>query len=206
MRAYHNSRELKFRTPFGAVALGGAVCVSIDTWDGEPEWAELRIRVENRSDDYFVMNREGGRFTFTFTPESPELYWYSFIFHFAGGGSCWYGPQPGRVGGVGQIYDGMCPEYQVTAYVPRKTPDWYKNAICYQIFPDRFYRGSDWRERAEAVLSQKRAGTPKALVEDWETPVRYKRLADGRIKVWEFYGGTLSGIRELPGALRAIRF
>ena len=196
MRAYHNSRELKFRTPFGAVALGGAVCVSIDTWDGEPEWAELRIRVENRSDDYFVMNREGGRFTFTFTPESPELYWYSFIFHFAGGGSCWYGPRPGRVGGVGQIYDGMCPEYQVTAYVPRKTPDWYKNAICYQIFPDRFYRGSDWRERAEAVLSQKRAGTPKALVEDWETPVRYKRLADGRIKVWEFYGGTLSGIRE----------
>ncbi len=196
MRAYHDSRELKFRSPFGAVAVGGAVCISIDTWEVVPDWTELRVRVDKKRDEYFVMNREGGRFTYTFTPDTPDIYWYSFIFHFNDGGVYRYGPQRGRTGGIGEIYDWDCPEYQITAYIPRKTPEWYKNAICYQIFPDRFKRGPDWKERAESVLSKKRAGTPKALVEDWDTPVSYKRHQDGRIKVWEFYGGTLSGIEE----------
>ena len=50
MRAYHNSRELKFREPFGAVAVGGAVSISIDTWDGEAESCDLRIWVEKKGE------------------------------------------------------------------------------------------------------------------------------------------------------------
>ena len=196
MRAYHDSRELKFRSPFGAVALGGAVSVSIDTWEGEPEWAELRVRVNNKSEEYYPMDREGGRFTCRVTPASADLYWYNCLLRYPDGSVRWYGPRRGSVGGVGELYEDGCPEYQITVYVPRKMPEWYKNAICYQIFPDRFHRGADWKERAEKVLSQKRAGTPKAVLEDWDAPVGYKRLPDGRIKTWEFYGGTLEGITE----------
>ncbi len=204
MRAYHDSRELKFRDPFGAVPVGGAVCVSIDTWDGEPDWVELRVRVDKKSDRYYTMDRQGGRFTCTLTLDAPDIYWYSFICHWNDGGSCMYGPQWGRVGGIGQVHDGNCPEYQITCYVPRRVPDWYKNAIFYQIFPDRFHRGGDWRERARNVLSRERRGTPRALVEDWDAPVRYKRDPEGRIKVWEFYGGTLEGIREKLDYLRGM--
>lgn len=196
MRAYHDSRELKFRSPFGAVALGGAVSVSIDTWDGEPEWAELRVRVDKKGETCTAMSRTGGRFTATITPETPDIFWYSFILHYPDGAVRWYGPQRGRVGGIGEMYERDCPEYQLTAYVPRKVPDWYKNAVFYQIFPDRFHRGSDWRERADKVRAQKRAGTPKTIVEDWNTPVAYQRHPDGRIKTWEFYGGTLKGVEE----------
>ncbi len=196
MRAYHDSRELKFRSPFGAVALGGAVRISIDTWDGEPEWAELRVRVDKKGENFYKMDREGGRFTAAVTPGTADLYWYSFILHYPDGAVRWYGPQNGRVGGVGEMYESVCPEYQITVYVPRAVPEWYKNAVCYQIFPDRFFRGRDWRERAEKVLAQNRKGTPKAIVEDWDTPVDYKRFPDGRIRSWEFYGGTLSGIEE----------
>ena len=80
--------------------------------------------------------------------------------------------------------------------MPRAIPEWYKNAVVYQIFPDRFNRGPDWRENAERVLARPRKGTPKALVERWDKEVSYKRMPSGRIKVWEFYGGTLSGIEE----------
>ncbi len=204
MRAYHDSRELKFRYPFGAVALGGAVSISIDTWDGEPEWAELKVRVDKKEDRYYTMDRDGGHFYVTVTPKTADIHWYSFILHYPGGAVRWYGPRQGSVGGIGQMYDGQCPEYQITAYVPRAVPDWYKNAICYQIFPDRFFRGEDWRENAMKALSKPRNGTPKALVEDWNTPVSYKRMRDGRISVWEFYGGTLSGIEEKLDYLKGL--
>ena len=204
MRAYHNSRELKFRDPFGAVEVGGAVCVSIDTWDGEADSCELILHVDQKEDRVLPMEKNWGRYTVTFTAETTDIYWYQFLFHFPDGNICRYGPKPGRVGGEGDIYgwDVQCPFYQVTAYVPRKTPAWYRDAIVYQIFPDRFYRGEGWRENAERVLSVPRRGTPKALVEKWGTPVGYKRLPNGRIKVWEFYGGTLSGIREKLDYLR----
>ncbi len=205
MRAYHNSRELKFREPFGAVALGGAVSISVDTWDGEPDWAELRVRVNKREDQYITMERHGGRFSCVFTPDSADLFRYSFQFHWNDGGFCRYGPQWGRTGGVGQVYyDGDCPDYQITVYKPRKTPDWYKNAICYQIFPDRFFRGEDFQENAGRVFSRERRGTPKALVKKWDTKVGYKRMPSGRIKVWEFYGGTLRGIQEKLDYLKSL--
>ncbi len=206
MRAYHDSRELKFRDPFGAVALGGAVSISIDTWDGEAESCELCVHVDRREDYSVPMEKSWGRYTATITPRTPDLYWYNFVFHFPDGNICRYGPQEGRVGGPGRIYgwDESCPMYQITAYVPRKVPDWYKNAVCYQIFPDRFFRGPDWRENAQRVLSKPRGGTPKALVERWSTPVKYKRSASGRIRTWDFYGGTLSGIEEKLDYLKGL--
>jgi len=73
---------------------------------------------------------------------------------------------------------------------------WYRDGIVYQIFPDRFARGRDWRQRAAASLDTPRKGPARALVEDWSTPPTYKRTDDGRIAEWDFYGGTLEGIVE----------
>ena len=39
-------------------------------------------------------------------------------------------------------------------------------------------------------------------MEDWDTPTTYKRNEDTSIARWDFYGGTLSGIREKLGYLR----
>ena len=206
MRAYHNSRELKFRDPFGAVAVGGAVSVSIDTWDGEAESCDLRLWVDKKGETLIPMEKDGGRFTATFTPDCPDIYWYSFVFHFSDGNFCYYGPREGRVGGEGEMYgwDREHPSYQLTAYIPRAVPDWYKNAIVYQIFPDRFFRGRDFQERADAVMARARNGIPKAIVKKWDTPVSYKRLPSGGIRTWEFYGGTLKGIEEKLDYLSAL--
>ena len=34
------------------------------------------------------------------------------------------------------------------------------------------------------------------LVEDWDTPPTYRKSEDGDILEWDFYGGTLRGVRE----------
>ncbi len=204
MRAYHDSRELKFRDPFGAVPMGGAVSISIDTWDGEPQWVELKLRASGGTEEYITMDRSGGRFTCTVKLDAADIYWYSFICHFPDGGVCWYGPARGRVGGIGEIYGWDCPEYQITSYKPRAVPDWYSGGICYQIFPDRFFRGEDWRENAESVLSKPRNGVQKKLIERWSTPVSYRRGSGGRIKEWGFYGGTLLGIEEKLDYLKGL--
>ena len=68
--------------------------------------------------------------------------------------------------------------------------------MVYQIFPDRYRRDAKWRERAQAVVAKPRKGPGKHLVERWEEPPVYDRNEDKSIRSWDFYGGSLEGIRE----------
>ena len=65
-----------------------------------------------------------------------------------------------------------------------------KQAVVYQIFPDRFNRG-------DVPLSQF-SGKPNALLHgNWNDLPRYiKDPAGGGILYFDFFGGTLKGIRE----------
>ena len=66
--------------------------------------------------------------------------------------------------GEGAFAYGVPPSFQITVYDQKREvlPTWYKDAIVYQIFPDRFARDDDWRERAEASIDQDRKGIPRA--------------------------------------------
>ena len=56
-----------------------------------------------------------------------------------------------------------------------------RRAVCYQIFPDRFARGS------AGPSQQPDRTTPDWAIEaDWDTPV----LADGRRAVYQLYAAT----------------
>ena len=125
------------------------------------------------------------------------MVWYSFDLAASDGATWRYGAREGWTTGEGDFAYGNPPSFQLTVYVPRQTqPDWYKNGIVYQVFPDRFARGADWRERAEKALAAHREGPARVLVEDWDTPPAYKKSEDGDILEWDFYGGTLRGVRE----------
>lgn len=56
--------------------------------------------------------------------------------------------------------------------------------------------GRTGAERAEKALAAHREGPARVLVEDWDTPPAYKKSEDGDILEWDFYGGTLRGVRE----------
>lgn len=69
-------------------------------------------------------------------------------------------------------------------------PKWVKNAVFYQIFPDRFCNGNP----ANDVKSGEYYfdGYPAQKIENWETPPeRYKEA-----HCLDFYGGDLEGIKQ----------
>lgn len=205
MRVYHNSRDRACRTPYGALELGKSVTLSLDVLDAPGIQCLCRVWVDGVGERWHPMTEQplehGSRFTCTLTPEEPALVWYSFLLRRDGEESR-YGAKEGTVGGEGCLYPWEPPSFQITVYRPRSLPQWYRNSVVYQIFPDRFARGTDWRERAEQALSTPRNGPGRRLVDNWYTHPRYDKDEKGRIRNWDFYGGTLSGIREKLPQLR----
>lgn len=201
MRACHVTSKSEYRSPFGAVQLGGTVVLGIDVWGEDAVGATLRVWTDERGEELLPM--EGAceddhvHYSVSYTPAQTGVVWYSFDLAASDGATWRYGAREGWTTGEGDFAYGNPPSFQLTVYVPRQTqPDWYKNGIVYQVFPDRFARGADWRERAEKALAAHREGPARVLVEDWDTPPAYKKNEDGDILEWDFYGGTLRGVRE----------
>ena len=201
MRACHVTSRSEYRSPFGAVQLGGTVVLGIDVWGDDAVGATLRVWTDERGEELLPMEGacEGDHvhYSVSYTPAQTGVVWYSFDLAASDGATWRYGAREGWTTGEGDFAYGNPPSFQLTVYVPRQTqPDWYKNGIVYQVFPDRFARGADWRERAEKALAAHREGPARVLVEDWDTPPAYKKNEDGDILEWDFYGGTLRGVRE----------
>ena len=201
MRACHVTSKSEYRSPFGAVQLGGTVVLGIDVWGEDAVGATLRVWTDERGEELLPMEGacEGDHvhYSASYTPAQTGVVWYSFDLAASDGATWRYGAREGWTTGEGDFAYGDPPSFQLTVYVPRQTqPDWYKNGIVYQVFPDRFARGADWRERAEKALAAHREGPARVLVEDWDTPPTYRKSEDGDILEWDFYGGTLRGVRE----------
>lgn len=176
-------------------------------WDAEVVFCTLRVWTDAHGEELIEMRgSERGdviRFTATYRPAETGVVWYSFDIE-ASDGAVWrYGAREGWVTGEGAFAYGDPPSFQITVFSPRpRQPRWYREGIVYQIFPDRFARGEDWEERAaEALAVQRKGGPERALVEDWDTLPTYERTPDGGVARWDFYGGTLEGIREKLGYL-----
>ncbi len=211
MRARHVTSEKEYRTPFGAAQLGGVVTLGIDIWDDDVTFCTLRVWTDAHGEQLIEMRGEEHsdhlHFSVDYKPAETGIVWYSFDIE-ASDGSVWrYGARPGWTTGEGAFAYGDPPSFQLTVFEPRATqPDWYKNGIVYQIFPDRFARGEGWRELAEKALEDHQSGPERVLVEDWDTPVTYKRKSETNLAIarWDFYGGTLDGIRSKLGYLKGL--
>ena len=202
MRAKHVTSSLEYRDPFGAARVGVTVTLRIDVWDEPEATAKLRLWTDENGEELIEMESaplgDAIRFSASFTPEMAQIVWYSFEITAANGDVWRYGAHPERSTGEGAFAYGEPPSFQITCYELQRSvfPDWYKNGIVYQIFPDRFARGKDWEERAAAALKLHPNGPKRKLVDDWYKIPSYKKAEDGSIAEWEFYGGTLEGIRE----------
>ena len=204
MRLIHNSRLSQFRTPFGAVTTGTSVSLSVILEDADPNQATLTLRtwVDEIGESLYPMTHEGdGIFTVELECTEPCLIWYSFICNIEGQPVVRLGAPQGRTGGEGVTYNyAEVPSFQITVYKHREVrPEWYERGMVYQIFPDRYARDENWRERTQTEVEKPRNGIQRRMVEDWNEPPEYKRAEDGSIKTWDFYGGSLKGIQnDLP--------
>ena len=204
MRLIHNSRLTQFRTPFGAVTTGTSVSLSVILEDADPNQATLTLRtwVDGIGETLIPMEHKGdGIFTGELNCAEPCLVWYSFICNIEGQSEVRLGAPQGRTGGEGVVYNyAEVPSFQITVYKHRENrPTWYEHGMVYQIFPDRYARDENWRERTLAEVEKPRNGIQRRMVEDWNEPPVYERAEDGSIKTWDFYGGSLKGIQnDLP--------
>ena len=190
---YHNSHEFYCRSVFGAVPSGSQVVLRLRADKNiEENWqASVRLWQSNAGETIVPMTWEGEAFKATLTmPDKGCLLWYYFIVSYDGK-TVYYGNNHEQLGGKGRITAQEPPSYQITVYDKDvKTPDWFKNAIVYQIFPDRFRRGKD----TTAVLTGK---TGAVIHSDWDDiPAYWKNPDTGEIAFYDFYGGNLAGIRE----------
>ena len=201
---FHDSRRLDLRRPYGAVPAGASLTISAEA--ALPAGSRVFLRLWQSSETLVPMDDTAeGRYTATLTlPETVGLLWYYFVLE-TSQGRWYYGKAAGTQGGAGALTQTPPDSWQVTVYQPSALPDWYKNAVAYQIFPDRFHRGADWQQRqADAALPETWVGTKRMVLQDWNDTPFYCKDAAGRVTRWPFFGGTLAGIREKLDYLQSL--
>ena len=186
--SWFDPRDLRCKSPFGAVPCGAAV-----TFCFRPERGAAITRCELIAHGEFAdrwttlelapVFEDGGtvyRGVFT-APDDIELVWYHFRLSWADGGtSCC-----GKAGLC--AWDAVEP-WQLTVYDDtHKTPEWFGRGLTYQIFPDRF------RKSRTGELPPVR--NDRILHEDWSERPLFKADVEDYAAT-DFFGGDLEGIRE----------
>lgn len=193
----HNSQDAAYRSPGGAVVAKTRVRLRLDLeLKQKVSSVMLRLWRDNVGESLINMKREmlgDNRFRYACEIDMPEkgcLLWYYFII-VSETKTFFYGNNMENLGGEGKIYDQDPPSYQITVFNEGAvTPDWFKHAVMYQIFPDRFYRSGDVSAvKKDAVIHS-----------SWEnTPFYFKDVDTKEIVSYDFFGGNIAGmIEKLP--------
>lgn len=200
MQIEHNSRQNFFRAPYGAVTCGTEVRlrISIDGV-GIPRAVKLIYKPDTSEPIYVDMPYVFsvlGSCIYEKTIKMPDtvgLVWYYFELE-TDAGVVYYGNNSENLGGKGEMsFQPPSRSFQITVYDEKyKTPDWFKEGIAYQIFPDRFYNGNEdgsfLGERTDIIKRK------------WgEQPFYKAEQFGGEYKANDFFGGNLKGItKKLP--------
>ncbi|MDR3305359.1 MAG: glycoside hydrolase family 13 protein [Clostridiales Family XIII bacterium] len=194
----HDSAKERYRQPFGAVAAGTEVRLSLQINGLHIERALLcviRDGAASRIELYADGNLLSARYVM---PQTGCVLWYWFEIVLRDGSVAYYGSETGDNSGLGRIYRNPPPSFQITVHESGfVTPAWAKKAILYQIFPDRFHRGDPESARAGVLQHREKGRGEIELHEQWdETPVYTAK--DGRLYYMpsDVFGGDLAGIRQ----------
>lgn len=155
----HDSRDLLYRTPGGAVPAGTPVTLRLRTFHNDVTAVTLRVYdlnangqslypmqpaatdvscyqagLEDRTCDFWAV---------TLPNAAPDNLWYRFIITDGSDTDYYADNTPALDGGLGAVTDDMVDQsYALMVYDPSFTaPAWAKDAVIYQIFPDRFRNG-----------------------------------------------------------------
>ncbi|MDD6736187.1 MAG: glycoside hydrolase family 13 protein [Clostridiales bacterium] len=199
MKIEHDSRSLLYRKPFGTVTCGTPVRLRLALTDfGIPSHIRVVCEFEGgrESVNMAYVFEVSGTYVYETTVNMPKetgLFHYYFDIG-THQDRVFYGNNADGLGGLGAVYDEE-PEskYQITVYDKDfDTPKWWRTGVCYQIFPDRFYNGSEDGE----FLGQRE----DIIRRDWgEEPFYKAEQFGGTYLANDFFGGNLLGIeKKLP--------
>lgn len=199
----HDSRDLLYRTPGGAVPAGTPVLLRFRTFHNDVNSVKARIYDLNAGGQRILpmsvaasdvscyqTGLEAARCDFwqlSLENADPNNLWYRFIVT-DGSKTVYYADNTAALdGGLGSPNDNPIDNsYALMVYDPAfSAPDWAKSAVIYQIFPDRFRNG---RSNNDAKTGDPRYDDP-VLRLPWNTlPEGYCRgYADGATNCpWRF--------------------
>lgn len=186
------------KQPFGAVKVNNLARLSVEVIGENVFQVVLVIHKDHHEEQRVLMEKqENDYYSYQyFFNQGKGLYFYHFEVYSKVADKIvteYYGAS--ETGGEGKSFsspEGIW-EFQITCYEKdEKTPDWYRNGIFYQIFPDRFYNGN----------SDKKINAPKKntflYATEEDEPV-YVKGPNGDILRWDFFGGNLQGIiKKIP--------
>lgn len=202
-----NSQSTRYKTPYGAVSCGCDVKIQIQIdkrvllkdlffclIEDEDEKPNSKITKKNKmtlDKDREDSSNDFNSYFYTFkTSEEAKLLFYYFEINLKDNTTFFYGNNEYGLGGIGKTYKKDPIFYQITTYFKEnKTPDWFKESIIYQIFPDRFYNGND----NGSINSPKKNSF---IYGDWNDIPMYIKNEKNEILRWDFYGGNLKGIEK----------
>ena len=165
-----------------APALGASVRVRVRTAAGDPVeqvWLRTTYDAEPVYHPCTVTSRDDATTWWEGTlPVHNPVTRYRFLLADAAGHQRWL-----TAAGIAEHDVSDAFDYRVTVHEP--APDWGRDGVVYQVFPDRFARSAAAAERATPAW---------ALPADWDDEVVFE-LSDPRTAV-QLFGGDLDGIVE----------
>ncbi len=202
----HNSRDTLYRNPGGPVTTGTPVTLRLRAASGDLTAARLRLyndrtNVQSLLDMSLVLDDGTYEWWEATVPASPDptVYWYRFI-AIDGTDTNYYEDDAARTMGWGETFDETNDySYQLTVYgADFQTPDWIKNAIVYQVFPDRFRDGDATNNKPAGTFFYNEPGgtISRSLTTNWNEEVCDPRAAGACAGTYSknFYGGDLAGL------------
>ncbi|MBQ3124282.1 MAG: glycoside hydrolase family 13 protein [Clostridia bacterium] len=186
----HITDEEFYRYPFGALTCGMKVRLRLSVKDaGFPAYVRVIYKTDSGTEIYadmpYVFSVQGASIyeKELEMPDTACLVWYYFELATDAGVVC--------CGNGGMCEKENVHAFQITVYnEDYKTPDWFKTAVAYQIFPDRFCNpdGEFLGNRTDIIKR------------NWgDTPFYSAEQFGGGYKSNDFFGGNLEGIiSKLP--------
>ncbi|MDO5294305.1 MAG: alpha-amylase family glycosyl hydrolase, partial [bacterium] len=212
---HYDSKSTVYKSVFGAVEEGESVTYSIDT---DLDATKVLLYIKGKEDVIKELSKKeaDGKATWSADVALSTYGQYKYFFAiYYGSYVKVYCDDDGNYG-TGILTDLTSTKpYDLTVYKKGyKTPDWMKNAVIYQIFPDRFYNGDTSNDDAQTTS---RGATDYEFITDWSTlpenPDQEKANADSYPSTaykgdgnWsnEIYGGDLQGIIKRIDYLKAL--
>jgi 4-alpha-glucanotransferase len=204
---YHDSHNIFYRNPFGAVETNTNIklrlelspCDSLD--DVSIKSVYIRLWKNDFKEEKIPMKKVDSYnniYEVDFiSPNTPMILWYYFIVELSNESSYYYGNNDELLGGVGKVYDHPPASYQITVYKSGfETPSWFKDAVVYQIFVDRFNKSKN---------SMGHVKPDSIFHKDWyEDPYPIDKSAKENDVCNDFFGGDLLGIIEKLDYLKSL--
>lgn len=198
----HDSHDIKFRNPFGAVQIGTKVKlrlvsnrnlkVHVNLVNFYNNQIQLEMKEVGIDDLYNYFNYEVN----IDTADLLGVNYYYFVIDIQGQ-IFFYGNNTEGLGGKGDIYSYNPKYYQITVYNAQEIPEWYKEGIIYQIFVDRFFNGNE----DGRVLNPKKNSF---IYGNWHDDPMYIKNSNGELARWDFYGGNLLGVRKKLNYIKSL--